>query len=210
MQQGTEPEPGETGGYTPYQPGPGAEDGPSTGPAGSADDDARRGRGVLGFAAVLLVILGLVVIGERQEIGRAYGVTGEQGTLYVEACGRPRVALEEQRSICSGTFTPDDGGAPYPVDALLAADPGDRVTVGADGPDETAYRADVWGRLGAIALPLIPIGLLWLVPGLWSVFRTPGVLDRGRRLRFLAFSVMPSALILAVAGAAFLVAVLTT
>jgi hypothetical protein len=73
-----------------------------------------------------------------------------------------------------------------------------------------AYRSDAWGRLGAIALPLFPVGLLWLVPGLWLVFQTPGALDRGRRIRFLLFSVAPSALILSVGVVAFFVAVATT
>lgn len=84
------------------------------------------------------------------------------------------------------------------------------MPAGADGPDEPAYRSDGWDKLGAIALPLFPIGLLWLVPGLWSVFRTPGAPERGQQTRFLALSVAPSALILCVGLAAFVVAVATT
>jgi hypothetical protein len=168
------------------------------------------GRGVLGFGAVLLVILALLLLGSRGEISRAFGLAGDQGTLTIETCGRPLVATEEQRSVCTGVFRPDDGGEPYPVEALLAADPGDEVRVGADGPDETAYRSDVWGRLGAIALPLFPIGLLWLVPGLWLAFRTPGAIGRARSIRFLLFSVAPSALILCLGVVAFFVGIGTT
>jgi hypothetical protein len=174
------------------------------------EETGRGGRGVLGFAAVLLVVLAFLLLGSRQEITRAFGLTGEQGTLTIESCGRPRIALEDQRSVCTGEFRPDDGGEPYVVDALLNGDPGDSVRVGADGRDEPAYRSDVWGKLGAIALPAFPIGLLWLVPGLWWVFRTPGMLDRGQKTRFLALSVAPSVLILGGAVVAFFVSVATT
>jgi hypothetical protein len=170
----------------------------------------RSGRGVVGFVVVLLVVLGLTVLGAREEIVRSFGLAGEQGTLTIESCGRPRVGLEEQRSVCTGVFQPDDGGEPYAVEALLDADPGDTVQVGADGPDEPAYRSDVWGKLGAIALPLFPIGLLWLVPGSWLALRRPGALSRGQKIRFLLFSVVPSALVLSVAVVAFFVAVVTT
>jgi hypothetical protein len=164
----------------------------------------------MAFGAVLLVVLALLLLGSREEITRVFGLGGEQGTLTIESCGRPRVVVDEQRSVCTGVFRPDDGGEPYAVEALLTGDPGDSVRVAADGRDEPAYRADVWGKLGAVALPLFPIGLLWLVPALWLVSRTPGAIDRGRSIRFLFFSVIPTALILSLGVVAFLVALLTT
>lgn len=174
------------------------------------EGEARHGRGVLAFAGILLLILGLLVLGGREEITRAYGLSGEQGTLSIESCGRPRIGIDEQRSICSGTFEPDGGGPAYVVDALLDGDPGDTVRVGADGPDEPAYRSDLWGRLGAIALPLFPLALLWAVPGVWLAFRTPGALSRGRRTRFLLFTALPTGVLLLVAVAALLVGIATT
>lgn len=177
-----------------------------TEPEVAEEQTGRSGRGALGLAAVLLAVLALLVLGAREEIGRAFGLSGEQGTLAVEQCGRP-VVVEEQRSVCTGVFTPDDGGEPYAVEALLSADPGDTIAVGADGSDEPAYRSDAWGRLAVVALPLLPLGLLWLVPGGWLVLRTPGPLSRGQKVAFLALSVVPSALLLAVGAVGFLVAV---
>ncbi len=177
------------------------------------DDGARGGhggRGVLAFAGILMLVLAFLLVGGREEIVRAYGLSGEQGTLTIDSCGRPRIGIDEQRSVCTGRFVPDGGGDAYVVDALLAGDPGDTVAVGADGPDEPAYRSDLWGRLGAIALPLFPIALLWSVPGLWLAFRTPGALDRARRTRFLLFSALPTGVLLAVAVVALAVGIATT
>jgi hypothetical protein len=170
----------------------------------------RGGRGVLAFGAVLLVVLVFLLVGGREEIGRAYGLSGEQGTLTIESCGRPHIALDDQRSVCTGPFEPHGGGDRYVVDALLSGHAGDTVSVGADGPDEPAYRSDLWGRLGAIALPLFPVALLWSVPGLWLAFRTPGALDRRRRTRLLLFSSLPTGLLLTLAVVALVVGIATT
>lgn len=173
-----------------------------------SDDGASRSWGAWGFAAVLLVVLVLATLGSWAEITRSWGLAGEQGTLTVERCEtRLQPDGGEQRAVCLGTFTPDDGGGAYPVEAKLRADPGDELAVGADGPDEDAYRADLWGRWAAVALPLLPLAFLWLTPWAGWFLRRPG--ERARRSEttlFLAAGVAPAAVLLLLGVAGFLVA----
>jgi hypothetical protein len=168
--------------------------------------------GAWGFAGVLLLVLVLTVLGSWSEITRSWGLSGEQGTLTVTTCERRlQPGGEEQRATCLGSFTPDSGGAAYDVEAKLAADPGDEVAVGADGPDENAYRSDLWGRWGAVALPLLPLAFLWLIPWVRRFLRTPGErASRGEITLFLAAGVAPAVVLLLLGGIGFLVAVATT
>ena len=170
---------------------------------------AERSRTALGFAGVLLVVLVLLLLGGRHEIARSWGFSGEQGVLAVEYCDADADGVRD-REECGGTFTPDDGGAAYEVEALLAADPGDRVRVGADGPDEAAYRSDLWGRWAAVALPLVPLALLWLVPWVRWFLRRPGVARRRETALFLTGGVLPAGLLLLAGLGGFLVALATS
>lgn len=172
---------------------------------------ARRSSTALGFAAVLVVVLGLLLVSGRHEITRSWGLAGEQGELVVASCttgADPDGDGQRDREQCRGTFTPDGGGASYDVDALLAADPGDRVRVGADGPGEPAYRADLWGRWAAVGLPLLPLSLLWLLPWARWFLRRPGSRARRREtVVFLLAGLVPAAVLLLAGIGGFLVAV---
>jgi hypothetical protein len=173
-------------------------------------EPARRRSTVLGFVAVLVVVLGLLLLSGRHEITRSWGLAGEQGVLVVASCDAD-ASGQRDRQQCRGTFTPDDGGAAYDVEALLAADPGDRVRVGADGPDESAYRSDLWGRWSAVALPLVPLALLWLVPWFrWFMSRPGARARRHETVVFLLGGLVPAAVLLLAGIGGFLVAVLTT
>jgi hypothetical protein len=175
-------------------------------------EPTRRTSMALGFAAVLVVVLGLLLVSGRHEITRSWGLTGEQGELVVASCATgadPDGDGQRDREQCRGTFTPDDGGAAYDVEALLAADPGDRVRVGADGPDETAYRSDVWGRWSAVGLPLLPLALLWLVPWFRWFMGRPGARARRRDTVLLVLGgLVPAGVVLLAGVGGFLVAVL--
>ena len=177
-----------------------------------SEDGSSRSWGVWGFVGVLLLVFVLTLLGSWSEITRAWGLSGEQGTLTVTTCERRlQPGGEEQRATCLGTFTPDDGGDDYDVEAKLAADPGDEVAAGADGPDEDAYRADLWGRWAAVALPLLPLAFLWLTPWARRFLRTPGErASRGEIVLFLAAGVAPAVALLLLGGIGFLVAVAIT
>ncbi|MDO9458346.1 hypothetical protein [Nocardioides sp.] len=169
-----------------------------------------RSRGALGFAAVLLLVLVVLVLAGRHEIARSWGLTGEQGELVVDGCSRDVVGEDEQRATCHGEFRPDDGGEPYVVEARLAAGAGDVVTVGADGPDEAAYRSDVWGRWAAVSLPLLPLAFLWLLPWARRMLRGQGRASRCEVLTFLGAGVAPFVVLLLAGVVGFLVSLATT
>ncbi len=177
-----------------------------------SEGETSRGWGAWGFAAVMTVVLVLLVLGSWGEITRSWGLAGEQGTFTVTSCERPlQPGGEQQRAVCVGRFEPDDGGEGFDVEARLAADPGDELAVGADGPDETAYRSDLWGRWAAVGLPLVPLAVLWLIPWGRRFLRTPGErASRGEIALFLGAGVAPAAVLLLLGGAGFLVAVAIT
>ena len=91
--------------------------------------------------------------------------------------------------------------------ASLAASPGDVVRVGVDGSDDTAYRADALGRWGAVGLPLIPLALLWLVPGSRWLLSIEGQASRRQRLLYLASTVAPAAMLLVAGVGGLIVAI---
>lgn len=166
-----------------------------------------RSRAALGVGAVLLVVLVLLLLGGRQEIARSWGLTGEQGDLRVDGCSRTYgLAMEEQRTTCRGRFRPlGHGEATYDVEALVAADPGDLVRVGADGPDELAYRSDLWGRWAAISLPLLVLGVLWVIPWARRLLRVEGRASHAQVVQFLGLGLAPSVVLLVAGTVGFFV-----
>lgn len=168
-----------------------------------------KGYGALGFAGCLLFVLVLIVLGARGEITQSWGLAGEPGTFTATSCGR-HIQPDGQttRAMCDGTFAPASGEASY--DALLYydGDPGETYEGRADGG--VVYRTDWAARWSAVALPLIPMGLLLLVPGVWLALRREGPLTRGQKWAFLVFSLLPASLVVLVGGVGFLIALVTT
>lgn len=183
-------------------------------PAESSPQEPPRGRaaGVYTVLLVLAVILLLLLVGSREEIARSWGISGERGQLLVEECWTdPGVGPDdESRGECRGLFVPADGGAPYAVEALVGAEPGERLTVGADGPDERAYRADLWGRWAAVALPLFPVALLWVLPWVPWMLRRPGRASRREIATFLVLGVAPATVLALLGVVGFFVALAIT
>lgn len=183
-------------------------------PAESSPQEPPRGRaaGVYTVLLVLAVILLLLLVGSREEIARSWGISGERGQLLVEECWTdPGVGTDdESRGECRGLFVPDDGGAPYAVEALVGAEPGERLTVGADGPDERAYRADLWGRLAAVGLPLVLLGLMWGLPWAQWLLRRPGRASRRETALFLGLGVAPAGALVLLGVVGFFVGLAVT
>lgn len=175
------------------------------------EPSGRRAVRVRGVALVLVVVLLLLIVGARQEITRSWGLGGDQGELLVEECWSDAgVGTEEERARCRGRFVPQDGGEPYVVDALVRAAPGERLRVGADGPGERAYRADLWGRWAAVGLPLLPVALLWILPWVSWMLRRPGRASRRDTAVFLVLGVAPAAVVALLGAVGFCVALAVT
>lgn len=172
----------------------------------------RRTAGARGVALVLVVVLLLLLVGSRAEIARSWGLSGDPGELLVEECWNDSGAgtEDEERSRCRGLFVPRDGGEPYVVEALVRSEPGERLSVRADGPDERAYRADLWGKWAAVALPLLPLALLWAVPWVQWMLRRPGRASRREIALFLGLGVAPAAVLALLGVVGFFVALGTT
>lgn len=168
-----------------------------------------KANGALGFGGCLLVVLALLLLGGRGEITQSWGLAGEPGTFEATSC---RSHLQgdgsETRVICEGTFTPDSGDPASAGTLYHNGDAGETYDVRAD--DGTSYRTDWAARWSAVALPLIPLGLLLLVPGIWLALRHEGPLSRRQKHAFLWFSLVPAGAVVLLGGAGFLVALFTT
>lgn len=173
--------------------------------------EAGRGRTALGFAGALLAVLVVIVLGSRSELALTFGVSGDAGTFAAKTCGRDlQYDGTTTRAQCLGTFAPASGATPYRAELYYDGDPGRTYEVRADPDSRAAYRTDVWSRWAALALPLIPVGLMWLAVGGWWAFRRPGVLSRRDRWLFLAGFATPATAVLAAAAVGFVVALGTT
>jgi hypothetical protein len=146
-------------------------------------------RGVLVAAGVALAVCLLAALGSRHEILHAWGLSGEPGTYVVDSCG---VVDDDQESLCTGTFTPDDGAPDVTVDLRGEHDAGDRFAASLRDDGE-AYRADARGRLVSVTVPLLPLVFVAFVPYLVHATRRRGRLGK---VGFVVFGLLPPAFVL--------------
>ncbi|GGK49102.1 hypothetical protein Ppa06_62250 [Planomonospora parontospora subsp. parontospora] len=104
----------------------------------------------------------------------AAGKTGTPGTLTVVSCE----ALGQGRYDCKGSFTPDDGGAPVPVDASPDSEAGDVTRAQLTPEGDRAVKAGAAGVVAALTMPFLGVGGLGFLPYVIMYFL--GV-RRGRR-----------------------------
>ncbi|HYG94032.1 MAG TPA: hypothetical protein VD859_10640 [Nocardioides sp.] len=179
--------------------------------ADGKDSGGNSGRGAVGFAGILLVVLVLVVLGSRGEIAQSWGVAGDPGTFTAESCGRDIVSGsgETTRAMCDGLFVPDDGGPPSEATLYYDGDPGETYDGRVDD-EGFVYRTDWASRWSAVSLALIPLGLLWLAPGVWLTLRRPGVMTRSQKVRFLVLWLAPALAIMLLGGLGLLIGIATS
>ncbi|MGA5762135.1 hypothetical protein [Nonomuraea bangladeshensis] len=125
---------------------------------GPGRDPGRWGRAVLVllWLAVCLLPMWLAV----GDLELATGRVGTPGTLRVISCED----LGEGRYDCDGQFTPDDGGAPVPVDASPDSSAGDVLRAQLTPEGDRAAPAGTKGVLAALALPSVGFGGLGFLP----------------------------------------------
>ena len=111
--------------------------------------------------------------------------------------------------MCDGLFAPDDGGAPYDATLYHDGDPGESYDGRAD-EDGVVYRTDLASRWAAISLALIPLGLLWLGPGVWLAMRRPGAMTRRQIVSFCVVWLAPAALVVLVGALGLLIGIGTS
>ncbi|MFC4060044.1 hypothetical protein ACFOWE_17195 [Planomonospora corallina] len=146
-----------------FQPGPKPQPGNLPG----------RAVQVLLVGCWLLVCL-LPIFLAVEDLELATGKTGTPGTLTVVSCE----SLGKGRYDCKGSFTPEGGGDPIPVDASPDSEAGDVTRAQLTPEGDRAVKAGTTGVIAALTLPALGVGGLGFLPYVIMYFL--GV-RRGRR-----------------------------